>query len=162
MKKHLAIYNFGMFRGRSGDLANAGFHARHDPNMAAAECACGFIARSGYPGEPDPPSWGAQVFPRFFVDNGDGWAPSSLSLWADLASLRAFTYTGIHAEALKHANDWFVPKSWPPYVLWWVDGGHTPCWAEAVERHEFLHDNGPSPHAFDFRTARSPPSIASW
>lgn len=35
-------------------------------------------------GEPGPASWGDQVFPRFHTENGDGWAPSTLSLWRDL------------------------------------------------------------------------------
>ncbi|BDA84772.1 hypothetical protein Sa4125_23140 [Aureimonas sp. SA4125] len=80
MAYRLALYNFGMFRRPSDDPVNRGFHDRNDPNLRAVEASDGFISRSGYPDEPGPPSWGVQVFPRFFVDNGDGWAPSTLSL----------------------------------------------------------------------------------
>jgi hypothetical protein len=150
--KRLAIYNFGMFKVAGSDPANQGFHDRGDPNLAAAEQSDGFIARSGYEDDPGPESWGQQIYPRFYVERGDGWSPSTLSLWRDIASLMAFSYSGVHAEAMRHAREWFVKPAWPGYVLWWVDAGHTPEWAEGVERMEFLHDNGGSPFAFDFKT----------
>lgn len=149
--KRLALYTFGMFRARAVDPVNQGFHARNDVNFAAAEISDGFIARSGYDGEPGPESWGVQVFPRFYVERGDGWSPSTLSLWRDLVAPMAYSYAGIHAEALKRGRDWFLKPEWPTLVLWWVDGDHVPNWAEGVARHEFLHDNGPSPAAFHFK-----------
>lgn len=76
---HLAIYNFNNFRVASSDPINQGFHDRNDLNFRAAEVSEGFVARSGYEGEEGPSSWGPQVFPRFYIENGDGWAPSSLS-----------------------------------------------------------------------------------
>jgi Domain of unknown function (DUF3291) len=148
----LAVYNFGMFRERADSPGNQGFRDREPVNLDAVERAPGFIGRAGYEGEPGRESWGAQVYPRFYVERGDGWAPSTLSLWADIESLMAFTYSGVHAEALRHASDWFVPKRWPPYVLWWVAEGHRPDWQEAVDRFERLHDRGPTPKAFSFRS----------
>jgi hypothetical protein len=149
----LAIYNFGMFRERADSPANQGFRDREQPNFVAAERAPGFIARSGYAGEPGPPSWGEQVYPRFYVERGDGWSPATLSLWQDLVSLMAFTYFGIHAEALGRAREWFVEQRWPPCVLWWVAVAHFPSWKEAVDRFEHLHDHGPTPTAFSFQVA---------
>ena len=93
-----------------------------------------------------------QVFPRFYVERGDGGAPSVLSLWVDIESLVAFTYSGVHAEAMRHASDWFLRKSWPPYVLWWVSEGYRPDWHEAVARFELPHDCGPTPEAFTFKS----------
>ena len=85
--------------------------------------------------------------------------PSALSLWDSLEAPMAFTYHGVHAEALALGRDWFlkpVPPpakpAWPPYVLWWVAGDHVPDWREAVARHEYLHDHGASVHAFDWQT----------
>jgi hypothetical protein len=147
----LAIYNFGMFRERADSLANQGFRDRERPNFAAAERAPGFVARSGYAGEAEPPMWGERVYPRFYVERGDGWSPASLSLWESLESLMAFTYFGIHAEVLKRAGEWFVEQRWPPYVLWWVSATHVPSWKEAVARFEYLHDHGPTPDAFNFQ-----------
>ena len=147
----LALYNFGMFREPSDHPVNQGFHERNDRNFLAAEASDGLIARSGYDDDPGPASWGKQVFPRFFVPRADEGSPSTLSLWRDLSSPMAFAYGGIHAEALRRGREWFVKPAWPPYVLWWVDSDHIPTWAEAVARHEYLHDRASSPFAFDFK-----------
>ncbi|MEO9167607.1 MAG: DUF3291 domain-containing protein, partial [Aestuariivirga sp.] len=48
---------------------------------------------------------------------------------------------------------WFKKPEWPPYVLWWVKEGRYPTWTEGVERHEHLHDRGPTPFAFTFKAA---------
>ncbi|HTC08416.1 MAG TPA: DUF3291 domain-containing protein [Acetobacteraceae bacterium] len=149
----LAIYNFGVFRERAEHPANQGFRDRETPNFVAAERAPGFVARSGYAAEPGPPSWGEQVYPRFYVERGDGWSPATLSLWKDLESLMAFTYFGIHAEVLERAGEWFVEQRWPPYALWWVANDQFPSWKEAVGRFEHLHDHGPTPTAFNFQVA---------
>jgi hypothetical protein len=149
----LAVYNFGMFRERAASPTNQGFRDLEGPNFAGAECAPGFMGRSGYDGEEGPPSWGEQVYPRFYVERGDGWSPSTLSLWSGLESLMAFTYFGIHAEALGRAKEWFVEQRWPPYVLWWVPRTHHPSWKEAVDRFEHLYDRGPTPTAFNFDVA---------
>ena len=37
------------------------------------------------------------------------------------------------------------------YVAWWVPDDHTPDYKEAMDRLERLHDEGPSPDAFDFK-----------
>jgi hypothetical protein len=152
MTKRLAIYNFGIFRELPSSPANQGFRDREPANFAAAEMAPGFVARSGYEGDPGPPSLGRQVNPRFYVERGEGWEASTLSLWQNLESLFSFTYSGIHAEALKHARDWFLEKRWPPYVLWWVEAARLPDWSEAVSRFERLHDMGPAAAAFTFKT----------
>lgn len=146
----LAVFTFGLFRKPAEDPANRGFHDRNDGTLAAAEGSDGFIARSGYDGDPGPASWGAQVFPRFYEARGDGWTPATLSLWQDLESIVAFAYDGTHAEALRHGRAWFQDGDWPPYVAWWVAGDRRPDWADAVARHERLHDQGPGPAAFDF------------
>jgi Domain of unknown function (DUF3291) len=153
MQKRLALYTFGMFRAPADSPANQGFRGRNDLNLQNVDVSDGFIARSGYLGDPGPESWGTQVYPRFYVERGDGWSPSTLSLWADLESPMAYTYGGLHAEALRHGREWFVQPEWPPLVFWWVDHDHVPTWQEAVERHEFLYDNGPTPSAFHFKTA---------
>ncbi len=148
--KRIALYTFGVFREPSDSPVNDGFHARNDNNFLAAEMSEGFIGRSGYDGDPGPESWGEHVYPRFYK-GGDEHSPSTLSLWKDIVSPMAFTFSGIHAEAMRHASEWFVKREWPGYALWWVDQDHQPDWAEAVARHEHLHDHGPSPFAFDFK-----------
>jgi hypothetical protein len=147
----LALCTFGVFAVPADDPANDGFHERNDPILAAAERAPGFVARSGYEDEPGPLPWGEQVYPRFYIERGDGWSPATLSLWADLESAFAFSYNGLHGEALAHGRDWMVKPSWPPYALWWVAGDGTPDWHKAVMRHEHLHENGALPFAFNFK-----------
>lgn len=153
---HLAIYNFGIHVDEFGSEAVQGFGLREPANFAAAERAPGFVARSGYEGEPGPPSWGSQVFPRFLAERGGGAAVSSFSLWQDIESLMAFTYTGVHADALKHARRWNVVQEWPPLVLFWVPAGHTPEWKDGVERFERLTDQGCGPECFTFKQAYAP------
>ncbi|THV22512.1 DUF3291 domain-containing protein [Peteryoungia ipomoeae] len=153
---HLAIYNFGIHVDEFGSEAVQGFSLREPANFKAAERAPGFIARSGYDGEPGPPSWGPQVFPRFLAERGGGAAVSSLSLWRDIESLMAFAYTGVHANALKYARRWNVVQDWPPLVMFWVAAGHRPDWQEGVARFEMLVDQGCGPQCFTFKQAYSP------
>ena len=150
----LAIYNFGLFVAPYESVQVEGFRLREPANFLAAEQSHGFVGRSGYDGDEGPDCWGSQVFPRFIEGSGFEWAPSSLSLWADLESLMAFTYSGVHADALKHAKDWSVERRWPALVLWWTE--RRPGWAEAVQRFERLHDQGPGPDAFTFKEPYGP------
>ncbi|MCP4998091.1 MAG: DUF3291 domain-containing protein [Hyphomicrobiales bacterium] len=152
MSQRIALFTFGLFIKPSEHPDNDGFHERNDPILDAVEHAPGFIARAGYEDEPGPPCWGELVYPRFYRERGDGWSPATLSLWQDLESIMAFSYFGLHAEAVANGRQWFQKPQWPPYVLWWVVGDHTPDRVEAVERHEYLHDNGPSDFAFTFKT----------
>lgn len=150
-RHHLAIYNFGLHVAPDDDPAVEGFVLREPANFEAASRASGFVGRSGYRGVPGPRSWGVQVFPRFIEGSGFAAAPSQLSLWQDIESLMAFSYNGVHADALKHARHWNVRPSWPPLVLWWVAAGHVPDWQEGVERLEYLHDNSACARAFTFK-----------
>jgi hypothetical protein len=95
-------------------------------------------------------SWGVQEHPRFFHEGEHAQDPRTLSVWADLESVFAFAYAGVHANALRQRQEWFLQPTWPTYVAWWVPDDHTPDWHEAIARHEHLHDHRPSPYAFDF------------
>ncbi|MEL6523841.1 MAG: DUF3291 domain-containing protein [Pseudomonadota bacterium] len=151
MTHNLALYTFGQFLKPSEDPANDGFHERNDPLFELADATPGLIARSGYPDEPQTESWGEQVYPRFYRDNGDGWAPSTLSVWADAASAKAYIYRGPHLEAMRLGRSWFVEPSWPPLVLWWIAKDYRPTWAEGCTKLEHLQDHGPTEAAFTFR-----------
>ncbi|NLR99006.1 DUF3291 domain-containing protein [Rhizobium sp. P38BS-XIX] len=153
---HLAMYNFGLHVAAYDSPAVEGFRLREAANFEAAARAQGFVGRSGYAGEPGPDCWGTQVFPRFMDGSGFKTAPSSLSLWTDIESLMAFSYSGVHADALKHARHWNVRQVWPPLVLWWVDAGLVPKWKDGVERLERLHDHGPGAAAFTFKQPYRP------
>lgn len=147
----LALYTFGVFAQPARGGANEGFFELEEQIFPLVDHAAGFISRSGYDGEPGPPEWGEQVFPRFYEEKGDGWSPATLSLWRDAEAAMAFSYHGLHAEALKRGREWMVRPSWPPYAAWWVGPDDAPSWADAVERHAHLHEQGPTPRAFDFK-----------
>ncbi len=152
---HLAIYNFALPRESFDAPGFEGFDLREPLNFQAAEEAEGFVARSNYDDDGAGP-WGEQVFPRFIDGTGFDRGLSSLSVWRDIESLMAFTYSGVHAEALKNRHHWMRKQKWPSLVLWWVEEGNLPRWKEAVERFEFLHDNGVSGYAFDFKRPFAP------
>ncbi|MDZ7873277.1 MAG: DUF3291 domain-containing protein [Rhizobium sp.] len=150
---HLAIYNFGVHTESYLTATVQGFGLRERFNFEAADRAVGFVGRSGYAGEPGPESWGELDRSRELVRDlgGQSSGVSSLSLWLDIESLMAFTYAGVHADALKHARQWNERQAWPPLVLFWVKAGETPSWSEAVQRFELLADQWPgagSPSAF--------------
>jgi len=159
MTHHLALYTFGIFAKPADDPVNQLFFRLNDSVFSAVARAPGLIARSGYDDEPDgPPSWGPMAYPRFLDESADDWAPATLSLWQDAASLRAFAYQGIHGAALKKRESWFIQNRWPAYVLWWHPTGDRPNWALAAGRLERLHDRGPSQQAFDFARFHEPPT----
>ncbi|SHL41709.1 DUF3291 domain-containing protein [Roseibium suaedae] len=158
----LAAYTFGQFLDRADSPALKDFFDSEPAVLRRLEASAGFIARSGYDSGEDPKSWGTQVFPKYWQDNGDGWAPSSLSLWTDPEALAAATYHGLHGAAFKRGREWNLPAiNWPGYALWWVKSGHRPDWQEAVERHEHLGDHGPSPRAFTFKQLYLPDGTPS-
>ena len=150
-QKLLALYTFGVFIKPAQHSDNNGFHELNDRIFPLVDNAAGFVRRSGYHDEPGPVSWGEQVFPRFYDEKGDGWSPSTLSLWRDIEAAMAFSYFGLHAVALNRGHGWFVKPYWPPYAVWWVGCDHSPSWAEAVQRHEELHKTGPTASAFNFK-----------
>ena len=82
----------------------------------------------------------------------DDYEAAMLPLWDDLESVYAFAYYGRHAEAPKKREDWFVKPEWPSFVAWWVENGQIPTWEDAFSRLELVDDEGPTPHAFDFKT----------
>lgn len=151
----LALYTFGIFIHPAEHSANDGFHELNDPIFDIADKTPGLIARSGYASDAGPKSWGEEVYPRFYEEEGDGWCPATLSVWSDIESLFHFTYYGLHKVALKRGKEWFQKGDWPPLVLWWHKDKY-PTWAEGVKRFEHLHDNGASPYGFDIKTIFDP------
>jgi hypothetical protein len=145
----IAFYTFGILRAQRGHEQVQGFFDRLGAAFEAAANTRGHLATyhprsSGI----DPTAFG----PRFFVPGVHPFAPQTLSLWADLASVHAFAYSGPHAEALRLRRDWFLPPKWPSYAIWWVADDEIPSWTGAPQRLEHLHDNGPTPYAFNFST----------
>ena len=68
-----------------------------------------------------------------------------MSVWSSPEDLVAFVRGQAgHVGALRRRHEWFERAERPMVVLWWVDDGHRPTLAEAVERLEHLRANGPT------------------
>ncbi|NKB70530.1 MAG: DUF3291 domain-containing protein [Candidatus Latescibacteria bacterium] len=140
----IAFYTFGILRQPYGHQDVQGFFDRVEAVFEQADQAGGFIARNDG-------TWGTYVLPRFFVERKHASAQATLSVWRDIESICAFAYRGAHGEAVKKRSDWAIKPAWPTYVAWWVADDHYPTHEEACQRHEYLHDHGPSPCAFNFK-----------
>jgi len=77
----------------------------------------------------------------------------NMSVWEDLASLKAFSYQTVHTYFIRNGKQWFEKMKQPHMVLWWVEAGHHPTVAEAAGKLELLAQNGPTPAAFLFSRA---------
>ena len=80
----------------------------------------------------------------------------NMSVWSSIDALRAFTYDTAHVELLRRRREWFERLATAHTVLWWVERGHRPTIDEALDRLERLRRDGPTPHAFTFRTPFEP------
>ncbi len=103
---------------------------------------------------------------RLQTDEGDATALRpfgddvlvNLSVWQDLASLRAFVFESAHRSFLKRRAEWFDRMSDAATVLWWIPAGSEPSLTVAWEKLEHLRNKGPSAEAFSFRQPFDPPT----
>jgi len=97
---------------------------------------------------------------RLATDAGDAtelrpWGEDmivNMSVWADVASLRAYVFGPMHIEIMRQRRAFFTPLESAYSVLWWVPAGHIPTLEEAKERLDLLDAEGPTPRAFTFRS----------
>jgi hypothetical protein len=85
----------------------------------------------------------------------------NLSVWEDLASLRAFVFRGAHAGFLKRRREWFDVLTDAYVAMWWVPAAHRPTLAGATAQIEHLKQHGPSPEVFAFRECYPAPDAAA-
>lgn len=147
-----ALTTFAILRAPFGDPQVQGFFDRLGDTFAAADGYEGFVDRSRRDPVTLKHSWGDPVHPRFYDPAQHAGVVFTLSLWRSLESVSAYAYSGVHGESLRRRLDWFLKPQWPSYAVWWVADGHVPDWHEASLRLEQLHDHGPTPQSFDFRT----------
>jgi hypothetical protein len=136
----LAQVNIGRALGEMTDPMMADFVAHLPAINALADQSKGFV-------------W------RLQTDDGDATAVRpfadariliNLSVWSDLAALRAYVYRSAHAAVMKRRREWFERFDRIYVALWWVPAGHRPPVAEAVARLEHLEQHGPTAFAFTF------------
>ena len=63
----------------------------------------------------------------------------------------AYSYHGIHTQALKRRDEWFPKVSLPNHALWWIDNEHQPTWKEAAARYDRIVNNGTNAEAFNMK-----------
>ncbi len=138
----LAQLNIAHMRGPLDSPEMAGFVARLAEVNAGAEMADGFIWRLKDEDGPGATSYRLM---------GDDTLLVNLSVWRDLASLRAFVigYEG-HREALQSRSEWFERAPEPMTVCWYIEEGHTPSLEEAETNLIRLRHGGPSAGLFAF------------
>jgi hypothetical protein len=140
---HLAQANIGRFRAPLEDPIMEGFRMQLDPINALADESPGFV-------------WRLQTeegnATGIRPDAEDALMAINMSVWESLESLQRFVYKSAHLETLRARKQWFEPIDGPILVLWWVEAGHIPTVEEARERLRHLKANGPTSHAFTFRT----------
>ena len=138
---HLAQLNVGIATAPLDSHAMSDFMSNLDRVNALAEASPGFV-------------W------RLKADDGnatsfrpiDDRTLVNMSVWTDAQSLSDFVFRTAHVEFMRRRGEWFhrMPEAY--LVLWWVPEGHLPSMDEAVERLARLRRDGPTPHAFNFRT----------
>lgn len=93
------------------------------------------------------------IFPHEIFP-GDGFPANTLTIWTDIESLYRFSYhPGLHADSIKRKHDWLAAGAKTSYIIWWAESEEEVSWQEAVNRLYHYLDNGPTPHAFDFKNA---------
>lgn len=153
MPHKLAFMTLGILRQPFGHADVQGFVDRVPGVYSAMDTCDGFHARSIRDLNTYLHSWGDTTLPDWYP-RPDGTVQNqvavTLSLWADLESVAAFSYHGAHGEALAKRGEWFDRGEVPLYVAWWVDGDHAITFPEGYERIESLYRNGSTPFAFNF------------
>ena len=129
----------------------AGFVALLEPVNALADSAPGFVWRL----QTDE---GDATAIRAF---GDDRLIVNMSVWESIESLWAYVYDGGHLAAMRRRREWFTRMAESHLVLWWVRAGELPTVADAEERLDRLHAEGPTPYAFTFKRRFGPPPVAA-
>ncbi len=73
---------------------------------------------------------------------------ANMSVWRDVAALRAFMSSPEHLPFMKRRHEWFEKLSIPYMVMWWVPEGHIPTASEAMAKLGQVTREGHGPEAF--------------
>src|SRR5512132_4004511 len=140
---HLAQANIGRFRAPLATATMEGFRTQLDPINALADQSPGFVWRL-------QTEDGNATAIRPYAD--DDLMAINMSVWESLESLQQFVYRSDHVGTMRGRKQWFEKLDGPILVLWWIPAGQIPTVREAQDRLQYLTENGPTPHAFTFRT----------
>ncbi|MEM7501053.1 MAG: DUF3291 domain-containing protein [Pseudomonadota bacterium] len=145
---HIAQLNVATARYDLEDPHMDGFMSQLDDINALADSSSGFVWRlqseSG-----NATDIQVQDAPRLIVN---------MSVWESVDALFDFAYRSAHRQVLTRRREWFTRPEGPYQVLWWVSSGHEPTVDEGLERLKRLAEDGPTAHAFSFKSSFPPPS----
>ncbi|AEI46752.1 DUF3291 domain-containing protein [Runella slithyformis] len=82
----------------------------------------------------------------------------NVSVWESIDTLEHFMYKTFHSDFLRRRKEWFQTFGKAYTALWWIPEGQFPTMQEAVDKLDYLQQNGPSPVVFDFRKKFLPPA----
>lgn len=134
----LAELNVGYARYATDDPRMAGFMDNLDRINALAERSPGFVWRM----QSDSGNATDIAVP------GDADMISNLSVWDDIASLGNYVFNTVHARFYERKEEWFSAMTRPHFVMWYVEDGHLPTLAEAMDRLRHLQTHGSTDAAF--------------
>jgi hypothetical protein len=140
---HLAQLNIGRLRYEVDDPRMADFVNNLALVNGIAERTPGFVWRY-------EDASGAAVDTRPY--DGDPRMAINLSVWETVEALEQFVWQTVHKRFYGRRGEWFERMDGVYFVMWRVAAGHRPSVQEAVERLEYLRQNGPSDHAFGWES----------
>lgn len=146
MKYHVAQVNIGKIKAPLDDARMAGFVNRLEEINALADGSPGFVWRLQTPA-------GNATYLRPYDDDR---ILVNMSVWESIEALKHYVYRTVHAELLRHRQQWFEAFVGSYMALWWVPVGHTPGVDEAKKRLAYLEKHGPSQFAFTFKSVFEP------
>ena len=146
---HLAELNIGRLRYPYGDPRAADFFNNLNRINALAERSEGFVWRL------KDESGNATGITPF----DDPTIIPNLSVWKGPEALEKFVWQTVHKKFYHRKGEWFQPMSEAHFVMWWIEEGHIPTPAEALERLQHLREHGPSDYAFGWESL---PNIKLW
>ena len=146
---HLAQFNIARLATPIDAPQSAEFREALDRVNALAEASPGFIWRAT----------GTGFDSEIPAEDIDPMILANLSVWESAEALAAFAYRSAHGHFVRHRERWFEPATEPYQAMWWIPAGTLPDRAEAFARLEHLRAQGPTAHAFDFRSRFPAPAL---
>jgi hypothetical protein len=143
---HIAQVNIGRIQAPIDSPLMRGFTGRLDEVNALADGSPGFV-------------WRLQTDEgnaTYFRPYQDDRILLNMSVWETVDSLKHYVYRTVHAELLRHRQEWFEKFDGLYLALWWVPAGHIPGIDEAKARLAHLERHGPTQFAFTFKSVIEP------
>jgi heme-degrading monooxygenase HmoA len=146
---HLAQINIARARAPIDDPLMSGFVARLEDVNALADASPGFVWRLETE-EGNATSLQPYDDPRVMVN---------MSVWETPDHLKHFVYKSAHTDVMRQRRQWFERMSDVHMAMWWIERGHVPTVAEALERLHYLQVHGESEFAFSFASLFPAPAM---